>query len=342
MKFHNLKFHNFSRALCAMSLAALALMPAKAQDRPAPDVVELVETAYRLGDFAELERLYAVYGKAGVRSELTGNPRVSHFWMGIDKINNASLRVTDEYYQQLDVLTKQWSRKYPQSVLAQLLYANALRSHASASRGGGYANTVSPAAWDEFQKYLDLANEQLQKTEALAAEDSSWNRNMLVTGLLLGWDGERLMRILKAGIAKNPDDDDLYFLMEEVLLPKWGGNINLVEHFIAWADKHTRDRRGLEMYARLYAGLSYSELNQTLFTSTNASWTSMKTGFEDRLKRYPHTDHRNMYAYFACMANDRPSLQKQLELIGDKFNAIFWGANPERTFEACKKLARQI
>lgn len=337
-----MKFLNFSRALCAMTLAALAVMPAKAQDRVAPNVVELVETAYRQGDFAELERLYAMYGKAGLRSELTGNPRVTHFWMGIGKINNASLRVTDEHYQQLDALTKQWAGKYPQSVLAQLLYASALLTHASAHRGDGYSNTVSSAAWAEFHKYLDQANEQLKKTEALATKDSSWNRSMLITGRLLGWNGERLMRILEAGIAKNPDDDDLYFLMEEALLPKWGGDLKSAERFIAWVDKHTRDKRGLEMYARLYAGLSYSELNQTLFTSTNASWTSMKIGFEDRLKRYPHTEHRNMYAYFACMANDRPSLQEQLELIGDKFDPIFWGTNPERTFEACKKLAQQI
>lgn len=337
-----MKLTDFSRALCAMTLMVLALMPAGAQDQAAPAVPSLVEKAYRWGDFAELERLYAIYGKAGVRSELTGTPRLSHFWMGIGAINNSNLRVTDEYYQQLDALTRQWARKYPQSVLAQLLYANTLITHAWVHRGGGYSNTVSPAAWAEFRKYLDLAEEQLQKSEALAAKDSSWNKNMLLIGRNLDWDRKRLMSVFEAGIAKNPDDDDLYFSMEEALLPKWGGDLETIDRFITWVDKKTRDKRGLEMYARLYAGLSYSELAQTLFTSTNASWTSMKIGFEDRLKRYPHTDHRNMYAYFACMANDRPALQEQLELIGDKFEAIFWGDYPERTFEACKKMAQQV
>jgi hypothetical protein len=68
----------------------------------------------------------------------------------------------------------------------------------------------------------------------------------------------------------------------------------------------------------------------------------MKTGFEDMLKRYPHLDNRNMYAYFACMANDRPALQEQLELIGDKFTSMFWGDTPERTFDSCKALAQQL
>ena len=337
-----MKFANFSRALCAMTLMALAVLPANARDQVTPTVPELVETAYRWGDFAELERLYAIYGKAGVRSELTGTPRVLHFWMGINAINNSKLRVTDEYYQQLDALTRQWAHKYPQSVLAQLLYADTLMTHAFAHRGGGYANTVSSTAWTEFRKYLDLALVQLQKTEALAAKDSTWNKSMLAIGRNLDWDRKDLMAVFEAGIAKNPDDDDLYFVMLETLLPKWSGDLKTIERFIAWADKNTRQKRGLEMYARLYAGMSYSEVYQTLFTSTSASWTSMKIGFEDRLKRYPHTDHRNMYAYFACMANDRPALQEQLDLIGDKFDPIFWGIYPERTFEACKKMAQQV
>lgn len=337
-----MKFTNFSRALCAMTLMALAVIPAKAEDQVAPTVPDLVGTAYRWGDFAELERLYAIYGKAGVRSELTGASRVGQFWMGIGKINNSNLRVTDEYYQQLDALTRQWAGKYPQSVLAQLLYANTLMAHALVRRGGGYANTVSSTAWAESREYLDLAKEQLQKTEALAAQDSTWNRSMLAIGRYLDWDREHLMQVFGAGIAKNPEDDDLYFAMQEALLPKWGGDLKTIDRFIAWADKNTREKRGLEMYARLYAAVSYSEVHQTLFTSTNASWTSMKIGFEDRLKRYPHTDHRNVYAYFACMANDRPALQEQLELIGDKFEPIFWGDYPERTFEACNKMAQQV
>jgi hypothetical protein len=68
----------------------------------------------------------------------------------------------------------------------------------------------------------------------------------------------------------------------------------------------------------------------------------MKTGFEDWLKRYPHPDNRNVYAYFACMANDRPTLQEQMTLIGDKFDRNFWGDTPERTFDSCKAMAQQL
>ncbi len=331
---------------CAALLLTLAGMTVQAQDQspvyvePAT-VPDTVAAAYRMGDFAELERLYAMYGKAGVRSELTGNPRVEHFWMGIAKIDDSNLQVTEGYYLQLDALTSLWTREHPRSVLAQLLYVRALRAHAWVYRGDGYANTVSPAAWAGFSKYIDLALGQLRRSEALATYDSSWNEMMLVIGRDLNWDRQSLMAVFEAGVAKNPDNDSLYFAMEEALLPKWGGDLEAVDRFIAEVVKSTRDKRGLEMYARLYAGLSYGELHQTLFTSTGASWPHMKTGFEDLLKRYPHTDHQNMYAYFACMADDRPTLREQLEVIGDKFEPIFWGDYPERTFEMCKKLAGQ-
>lgn len=306
-----------------------------------PDVPDLVESAFRWGDFDELERLYAIHGKAGVRSERSGIPRVEQFWKGIARINNSGLRVTDEYYQQLDALTQHWAQGHPRSVLAQLLHADTLRNHAWVHRGNGFADTVSPAAWVDFRKYLDLALAQLRRSEALAARDASWNVILLGVGRGLGWDKESLSKVFEAGIAKNPESEGLYFEMLTALLPKWGGDLESVDRFIALAVKGTRDRLGLEMYARLYASLSYDEVNQSLFKSTRASWPSMKAGFEDRLRRYPHVGHRNMYAYFACMAEDRAALQEQLELIGDQFDPGFWGSNAARRFEACKKLARQ-
>lgn len=308
---------------------------------PAPTVVQRVEEAYRYGDFAELERLYARYGKAGVRSELTGVPRLTHFWSGISRVDNSDLAVTDEYYQQLDALTGQWADRNPQSVLAQLLHAHALKAHAWVHRGGGYANSVAPADWAQFRQFLAQAQAQLLRAQALAAHDSSWNRLMLGVGLGLEWDRARMMALFNDGIARNPDDDGLYILTLDALLPKWGGDLATVDRFIADAVRKTRAQRGLEMYALLYAEVSYQEASQSLFTGTRASWPSMKAGFEDLLRRYPHVDHRNKFAYFACMADDRPTLQQQLDLIGDAFVGGFWGHDPERRFEACRKLAQQ-
>ncbi len=336
-----------ARRLCMLGLLALSVAGAWAQEPTPgvgnqPTVPDQVEAAFRWGNFAELERLYALYGKSGVRSPLTGAPRIGHFWMGIGQITKSNLKVSDAYYLQLDALTGQWAREHPQSVMAQVLHARSLVAHAWAHRGNGLAKTVSPAAWAEFGKYLERAAEHLQRTEALAVKDSSWNEVLLDVGRGLGWDTSRLMAVFEDGIAKNPDHENLYFVMQTNLLPKWGGNLETVDRFIALAVKNTREKLGMEMYARLYAGLSYDEVEQQLFTQTRASWASMKVGFEDRLRRYPHEDHRNMFAYFACMAKDKATLQEQLDQLGERYNALFWGSNPARNYEACKQFAQQV
>jgi hypothetical protein len=262
--------------------------------------------------------------------------------MGIEKITDSSLRVTEGYYSQMDALTRQWALEHPQSVVAQLLYAKSLLSHAWFLRGSGYANTVSPAAWAGFGKYLNLAFDQLRHNEEMFAKDSSWNHLVLDVGRGLGWRIDQLLPVFENGIAKNRDDDDLYFTMQTAMLPKWGGDLETVERYIASVTQKTRETRGLEMYARLYAGLSYSEVKRSLFSATRASWPMMKAGFEDLLSRYPHVDHRNMFAYFACMAQDRQTLQEQLRLMDGAFVRIFWGDNPDRSFEDCKTLAQQL
>jgi hypothetical protein len=307
-----------------------------------PSVTDQVAQAMRFGDFAELERLYAVYGRPGVRSPLTGTERVKHFWMGVGQIGDSTLRVTEGYYSQMDAMTGKWALDHPQSVLAQLLHADSLSSHAWFLRGTGYANSVSPAAWAGFDRYLKLSFDILRRNEGLFANDSSWNHLMLNVGRGLAWRIDQLLPVFESGIAKNPDHDDLYFTMLTAMLPKWGGDLATAERFIEAVTKKTQDRRGMEMYARLYADLSYSEVKQSLFSATRASWPTMKAGFEVRLSRYPHADNRNMYAYFACMAQDVPALQEQLRLIDGAFERIFWGSRPDRNFDDCKALARQL
>lgn len=333
----------FARAvLVAASLllgGAVRAQGAAAPAAPPPSVSDQAQRAMRFGDLAELERLYALHGRPGVRSEQTGVPGLELFWDGVREISDPDYRVTEHYYLQLDALTRQWATDHPRSVLAQLIHAQALLTHAWFFRGGGYANTVSDESWVSFRKYLELSHAQLRRSEALAEGDSSWNHLMMRVGRGLNWDTRRLLGLMEGGLARNPDHDDLYFVMLQTLQPRWSGDLPTMERFVATVTQQTREKRGMEMYARLYAAISYDEVHHSLFEATRASWPAMKDGFEARLARYPHADHHNMYAYFACLAKDREVLQEQLRLMGDRFNKALWGTQPERRFEECKRVA---
>jgi hypothetical protein len=79
-------FRYFCAALMAATLATSTSAQAQAQAQvqaeaksETPLVPDQVSAALRFGDFAELERLYGLYGRPGVRSPLTGTERVKHF-----------------------------------------------------------------------------------------------------------------------------------------------------------------------------------------------------------------------------------------------------------------------
>ncbi|MBQ0945437.1 DUF4034 domain-containing protein [Ideonella sp. 4Y16] len=330
------------RALLATGLLSLAAMSHAQPTAPAVSVRDQAREALRFGDFAALERLYASAARPGARAPQTGTELVTQFWRGVESISDDDLPVSEGYFTQLDLLTQQWAQAHPQSAMAQLLHAQVLRQHAWYVRGTGTYETVSSTALPRFETLLKRSFEQLQRHETLLAQDSSWNLMVIQVGRGLGLGHARLMPIFDNGIARNPDHDELYVEMLTTMLPRWGGSVDIIERFIARAAQATRDTRGLEMYARLYSELSDREVKQRLFSATRASWPSMKAGFEDRLSRHPHVDHRNAYAYFACMAQDRDALQEQLRLLNGSYVRRFWGGTPDRTYDDCKALARQL
>jgi hypothetical protein len=67
----------------------------------------------------------------------------------------------------------------------------------------------------------------------------------------------------------------------------------------------------------------------------------MKKSYEDMLARFPSSGRLNRYAYFACLAKDRPTLAALLEKIGKKIDVSLWGPNPQRSQEACQRWAKE-
>ena len=65
----------------------------------------------------------------------------------------------------------------------------------------------------------------------------------------------------------------------------------------------------------------------------------MAQGWRDLLSRHPSLETENRYAYFACLARDKPVLLELLEKIGEKPHLDNWGANARRTFDTCRRWA---
>lgn len=334
-----------ARRVCALVLAtalAWAGPVGAANDQPAvPSVQQAATEAFWTGDFAALDKMNAAYRQPGPL-ETNARNRLDYFRRGTSAVFSYVVKNSEAYLSELDALTLQWARDNPQSAYAHILHARSLLAHAQSYRGTSYVKDVPPEAWAYYQRYVDQAFAYVKQHMDLVSTDSSGHLVLLEIGRGLSWDQARMEAIAEAGIARNPDDIQLYFMVALGLVPKWGGNPKVLDTYIRKVTAATSAKFGAGMYARLYADAMDNQFGAALFESSYADWDRMKQGYEDMLARYPDgAARRNNYAYVACIAKDRPTLQRLLGEIGTGFIAGSWGVNPQRAFETCTKWAQQ-
>lgn len=322
--------------LCSLLWAA---MPLRAADEETYETIgEQAAQALWWGDWEELERLHAGYSQPG-QFVANGRSKVSAFRAGADRVLKGKKQDPDAYFAELDALTLQWATQHPGSSLAQVLHASALLSHAWSYRGSGFSNTVPPQAWEDFGAYVQRAAAHMSAhADAMLASGSGYVEAIEI-GRAAGWPVDRLLAISRTGLDKHPDDEGIAMAMLNSLLPKWRGSAVQVDRYIEEVVERTRTQRGMEFYARMYAWAAEWQFEHELFIASGAQWPKMKQGYDDMLRRYPSPGNLNRYAYFACLAQDKPTAFEVIEKIGSKPELDSWGSNGARSYETCKRWA---
>jgi hypothetical protein len=318
-------------ALCAATVAGAA------EEWP---LVQQATTAFWLGDFAALEQQNALLRQPG-HVGADGVLEIELFRIGLDKVTEATPKDQEAYLTELEKLTLQWTVEHPSSALAHVLYARTLTAHAWSYRGGGYVKDVPPEAWKEFDAYLRRAAQYLLEHADVAMTDSYAHITLLEIGKAMDWDDQQTWNVINDGLKRNPDDISLYMTALTRMLPKWGGDAKRLDQFIRRATEQSKAQFGTGMYARLYSAAAEREYGHRLFQASLVDWPTLKQSYQDMLERYPSGTRRNRYAYMACLAKDKPTMQAQLDALGDKVDAASWGPNPQRSLEGCLRWARE-
>ena len=326
----------------ALGLAALAGAAGAAEPAPAkPPIVTAAESALWWGDFGTLERQNAEYRQPG-RFNPDGTSQLDQFRSGLARVFNARIKNPEPYMQELDAMTLQWAQANPLSPFAHVLHARALLAHGESYRGTGFAKDVSEDALTIYRRYLNEAAAYLKDHAEVALADSYAHYVLIRIGTGLGWTPAQLEVIAQQGLQRNPEDGALPLAMVDRLLPKWGGDSKSLDAYIRKAAANAHERSGAGLYAILYSKAEDEQYGKTLFEASRADWDTMKGSYEDILARYPDSSpYRNRYAYMACIARDRPVLQRLLEQLGTQLRTDAWGSNPERTIETCRSWATQ-
>ena len=327
-----------------LALATLACAPALAAgDEPVQSPITTAGwDAVWSGDFAALERLNAEHRKSG-RFDPDGKSQLGLFRDGIDMVFNRKLKDKERFLTEFDALTLQWAKEHPRSGFAHALHAKALLEHAYSYRGHTFANEVPPEAWKYYNDYLQKAATYLRDHADVALTDSYAHYVLIGIGRGMSWNSAQLVAIAEDGLKRNPEDVGLHETMASSLLPKWGGNAKGLDNYINKAAVQTRALYGTGMYAMLYSSAAAGQYGSALFENSHADWDKMKQAFEDILARFPAGAHqRNRYAWTACVAKDKATLQRLLGEIGAEVRLEAWGNNPDRSFETCQRMAAQL
>ena len=182
--------------LCGPVLASGQVL---SESQETEKIAEEVADALWWGDFPALNRLHERYRQPGQRLA-DGWPRLGPFRSGIERAMRGPDENADAFYGQLQALTLQWARDYPRSGLAHALHAMTLTGHAWKVRGSGYANTVPPEAWADFERLMKQAQTYLAQ-HAEAAQSSTLTHRR-VAGPGQGGELERTSAL--AGARRRP------------------------------------------------------------------------------------------------------------------------------------------
>ncbi|MEO8718471.1 MAG: hypothetical protein ABI423_09665 [Burkholderiales bacterium] len=202
------------------------------------------------------------------------------------------------------------------------------------ARGTGFANTVTPEAWDAFYKGLAEANATLDSSSAMLKQMGPWHAlKLAIVFAHPKLESERPKALQAASLAW-PDYLTVYSIPMERMHPRWGGSYELMEGVARFALDRTKAEHGASIYALLYERQFREDCDCTLADS-KADWTLMKQGFRDADKRRALQPLRTKrFAALACQVRDRDEARRLYEIY-DKVRDRSAGEEPD----ACRIFA---
>jgi hypothetical protein len=322
-------------------IASLMLMtnaaPAHAGEREErAAIVEQAAQAMQNRDFASLERQYRSYTQPMQRTA-SGASKVQLFDDGVARAMRGGDDDGEDKREAWVDVTRGWVAAHAKSPLAYLLQGQALMMHGLYFRGSGYVNSVAPQAMQLFHKHAMEAAELLAANVDVASEDTGWNVLLLSIGRWLAWPRDVMFRVFDDGLVKNPADFRLYYGMENYFLPKWEGSPEALDEYINAIARRDPQGQGMELYARLYSGAADGQFGHALYSRSRVDWARMQQGLQDWTTRYPTPWNRNIYAYHACIAGDKPTTARLLKELGSQVDFALWEPNGRATYESCRK-----
>lgn len=266
----------------------------------------------------------------------SGLPKILLFEIALSEEFDRASQMGESALVSLEEQTLLW-QQHTSSAFAVILHSKALSAHATFYRGKDWASTVRPEAWEPYRRLETAAANFLLDHKQQGQLDAGWYEAAIRAGMRLGWDRSRVLALAAEGIERFPNDQRIHRSMIDYLSPKWRGDAIQQDEYIKRVSGQIRDNSGNELYARLYINVASSYSEENLFDESLVEWPRMRDGLMQIVRNYPTSFNRNMFAYYACVADDKRTTQVLLAEIGDDVVVDRWGRRGMQAYYACKE-----
>jgi len=292
----------------------------------APDVAGTSERALRAtlvslweqGNYAQLDAIADQLRTQRLRFK-GGAWRLHLFYDTVSSPGSAS--APDAEWQAHIEKLEHWVESAQTSPTPRAALAQAYLRFAWKARGNGYANTVTPDGWKQFERRVQLARGVLDDAAKLGIHDPGTYRQMQTVALAQKWQRKRFDALTGEALGQEPGY--FYFAIAEAnyLLPKWYGQPGDTERYAADVADKLAGADGDALYFRIAAAVNCCKRIQ----AAEMSWPRIQAGFAQIEQRYGATKRqRNIMAYLALGARDKAAAQALFAQIGNDYDLYVW------------------
>lgn len=299
------------------------------------DIRNKVKSLFINEKFEELDEFAIELREQETRTS-SGVWKLTQFYFAFD--DSIFIKRNNRFYRaEIENKIYRWLAKQPNSAAAQIVKGLWISDKAWGYRGGGWASTVEKEDWKDFFATLEQAKQYMFEVKDNAHQDPHWYVVMANILKSLEVDMEEFNTVTGEGLKLFPSYYQLHFAITNYLSPKWHGNSAYVEAFANEAVNNSFKEEGFGMYSRIYWYSSQTQYDERLFMQSDINWDVMKAGMFDVLNRYPDEWNLQTFAFFSCLAGDRDTTAKLMNLMGSKPMIKAW--KEAEYFNKCRAFA---
>jgi hypothetical protein len=262
-------------------------------------------------DFAALEFLAEHARKNRIRFS-NGEWMLHWFYLGLETPSPVSQEVAA--WEKWGERIARWRSAMPRSITARVADADFTIRQGWRARGSGYANTVTPEAWEKFGRYIVAAEKILESTPRECPE---WFEARLTVALAQSEEPNLYDRVLNQGWKAFPGYTSLVEAKAYYLLPRWHGDPGDWERFAAQFAKQNGPQYypiAVRYVARFEGTKAYNGIDREL----------LRKGWEALIAERPGSlALLHEYAKMLAQISD-PNAVKWLAKLGDSYHAGTW------------------